>query len=98
MLVPGLGVSVARRFGREGFRLALVARRKDRLDAPVEQLAGEGIEAAAFTADLAAAAAKHYDADQLAALVALTAVMNAFNRVNIITAQPAPGSYQPGQW
>ncbi|MEO3802064.1 carboxymuconolactone decarboxylase family protein [Nonomuraea sp. B1E8] len=45
-----------------------------------------------------AAAAKHYDADQLAALVALIAVMNAFNRMNIITAQPAPGSYQPGQW
>ncbi|MFE4174025.1 SDR family NAD(P)-dependent oxidoreductase [Streptomyces sp. NPDC056909] len=48
----GLGVSLARRFGREGFRVALVARRKDRLDALVEQLAGEGIEAAAFPGDL----------------------------------------------
>ncbi|MFJ9552433.1 SDR family NAD(P)-dependent oxidoreductase [Nocardiopsis sp. NPDC101807] len=48
----GLGVSVARRFGREGFRVALVARREDRLNALVEELAGEGIEAVAFPADL----------------------------------------------
>ncbi|MFB4289588.1 carboxymuconolactone decarboxylase family protein [Nonomuraea sp. ATR24] len=45
-----------------------------------------------------AAASRHYDEDQLAALVAHIAVMNAFNRMNIITAQPAPGTYQPGQW
>lgn len=48
----GLGISVARRFGREGFRVALVARRRDRLDALVGELAGEGIEAVGFTADL----------------------------------------------
>lgn len=48
----GLGASVARRFGREGFRVALVARREQRLNALVEQLADDGIEAAGFTADL----------------------------------------------
>lgn len=48
----GLGVSVARRFGREGFRVALVARRRERLDALVEQLEADGIEAAGFPADL----------------------------------------------
>ena len=42
-------------------------------------------------------AAKHYDDDQLAALVALIAEINAFNRLNVITRQPA-GDYQPGQW
>jgi AhpD family alkylhydroperoxidase len=42
-------------------------------------------------------AAKHYDDDQLAALVALIAEINAWNRVNVITRQPA-GDYQPGQW
>ena len=41
-------------------------------------------------------AAKHYDEDQLAALVSLIAVMNAFNRANVIVRQPA-GDYQPGQ-
>jgi AhpD family alkylhydroperoxidase len=42
-------------------------------------------------------AAKHYDEDQLAALVSLIAVINAYNRMNVITRQPA-GDYQPGQW
>jgi AhpD family alkylhydroperoxidase len=42
-------------------------------------------------------AAKHYDEDQLAALVAVVAQINAWNRLNVITRQPA-GDYQPGQW
>jgi AhpD family alkylhydroperoxidase len=42
-------------------------------------------------------AAKHYDDEQLAALVALIASINAWNRLNVITRQPA-GDYQPGQW
>jgi AhpD family alkylhydroperoxidase len=42
-------------------------------------------------------AAKHYDDDQLAALVCLIALINTYNRVNVITRQPA-GDYQPGQW
>ncbi len=42
-------------------------------------------------------AAKHYDDDQLAALVSLIALINAYNRMNVITQQPA-GDYQPGQW
>jgi len=41
--------------------------------------------------------AKHYDDDQLAALAGLIAVINAYNRLNVITRQPA-GDYQPGQW
>ncbi len=44
-----------------------------------------------------ASAAKHYDEDQLAALVSLIAVINAFNRLNVIVRQPA-GDYQPGQF
>ena len=42
-------------------------------------------------------AAKHYDEEQLAALVSLIAGINAWNRINVITQQPA-GDYQPGQW
>jgi AhpD family alkylhydroperoxidase len=42
-------------------------------------------------------AARHYDDEQLGALVLLIAVINAFNRMNVITRQPA-GDYQPGQF
>jgi AhpD family alkylhydroperoxidase len=42
-------------------------------------------------------AAKHYDEDQLAALVSLIALINAYNRVNVIVRQPA-GDYRPGQF
>jgi AhpD family alkylhydroperoxidase len=42
-------------------------------------------------------AVKHYDEDQLAALVSAIALINAFNRLNVIIQQPA-GDYQPGQF
>jgi AhpD family alkylhydroperoxidase len=42
-------------------------------------------------------AAKHYDENELAALVGLIALINSYNRLNVITRQPA-GDYQPGQW
>jgi AhpD family alkylhydroperoxidase len=40
-------------------------------------------------------AAKHYDDDQVAALVSVIAFMNAVNRMNVITQQPG-GDYQVG--
>lgn len=42
-------------------------------------------------------AAKHYDEEQLAALVCLIALINVYNRVNVVTQQPA-GDYQPGMF
>jgi AhpD family alkylhydroperoxidase len=42
-------------------------------------------------------AAKHYDDDQLMALVVVIAVINAYNRLNVTLQVPA-GSYQPGQF
>jgi AhpD family alkylhydroperoxidase len=42
-------------------------------------------------------ATKHYDEDQLAALVSLIALINTYNRMNVIIRQPA-GNYQPGQF
>ncbi|MCD7440430.1 carboxymuconolactone decarboxylase family protein [Streptomyces lincolnensis] len=42
-------------------------------------------------------AAKHYDEDQLVALVTTIALINAFNRMNVAIQQPA-GDYQPGQF
>lgn len=42
-------------------------------------------------------AAEHYDEEQLTALVAQIAVINAFNKLNVITQQPSI-DYQPGQF
>lgn len=42
-------------------------------------------------------AAKHYDEDQLVALVTTIALINAFNRMNVALQMPA-GDYQPGQF
>lgn len=42
-------------------------------------------------------AAKHHDDEQLVALVSLISLVNTFNRMNVITRQPA-GGYQPGQF
>ncbi|MFE7620131.1 carboxymuconolactone decarboxylase family protein [Streptomyces sp. NPDC057496] len=42
-------------------------------------------------------AAEHYDEDQLAALMSLIALINAFNRLNVINQQPA-GDYKVGQF
>ncbi|GAA1357795.1 carboxymuconolactone decarboxylase family protein [Saccharothrix algeriensis] len=40
---------------------------------------------------------EHYDDDQVAALVALVALINAANRVNVIVRNPG-GSYEPGMF
>ncbi|HEY3904037.1 MAG TPA: carboxymuconolactone decarboxylase family protein [Streptosporangiaceae bacterium] len=42
-------------------------------------------------------AAKYYDENQLATLVCVIAIINAFNRLNVITRQVG-GNYEPGQW
>ncbi|WP_409493119.1 carboxymuconolactone decarboxylase family protein [Amycolatopsis sp. cmx-11-12] len=41
--------------------------------------------------------AKHFDEDQLAALVAVISLINAFNRVNVMVQNPA-GDYRAGQF
>lgn len=40
---------------------------------------------------------KHYDDEQISALIAVVATINAWNRINVIARTPA-GDYQPGQW
>jgi NADP-dependent 3-hydroxy acid dehydrogenase YdfG len=48
---PGVGAAVARRFGREGHAVGVVARDRDRLQAMTRQLGEEGIDAAFAVAD-----------------------------------------------
>lgn len=83
----GLGTSIARRFAAEGFRIALVARRRDRLDVLVDQLGAGGIEAAGFAADLSAPG-------EIPAL--LEAVRERFGRIDVIEYGPMPsGRFTP---
>ena len=49
---PGLGLEIARAFGQKGFDVALVARDQVKLDALAQTLAGEGIHAQGFAADI----------------------------------------------
>ncbi len=48
---PGISTSVARKFGSEGFSVALIARNEERLALGIDALKTNGISAAAFTAD-----------------------------------------------
>jgi len=48
---PGLSQAVARRFAREGFRVALLARRPEALEGYVAELRGAGADAHGFPAD-----------------------------------------------
>ncbi|UWE10566.1 carboxymuconolactone decarboxylase family protein [Actinacidiphila bryophytorum] len=92
--------------GETSVRLNLVAAwREATVFTEAERAALELAEEGTRVADAAvgvsdevwAYAAKHYDEEQLAALVILVSFMNAVNRLNIITQQPA-GDYVPGQF
>ena len=48
----GLGAAVARRFGREGFAVALISRDRGRVDALAAELGADGVEARGFVADV----------------------------------------------
>ncbi|WP_405799720.1 SDR family NAD(P)-dependent oxidoreductase [Streptomyces sp. NBC_01506] len=80
---PGLGASVARRFAAEGFRVALVARRKNRLDALVDQLGAEGVDATGFTADLSAP-------KEIPALI--EAIRERLGRIDVVEYGPVPSA------
>ncbi|MFF8715944.1 SDR family NAD(P)-dependent oxidoreductase [Streptomyces sp. NPDC015184] len=78
---PGLGAGVARAFGRHGFKVGLIARTKAGLDALVDELAGPGITAAAFPADIR---------DPGALTAALTAAENALGPIDVLEFSPGP--------
>ncbi|MER6996882.1 SDR family NAD(P)-dependent oxidoreductase [Streptomyces sp. NPDC000410] len=78
---PGLGMGVARAFGRNGFRVGLIARAKDKLDALVDELAGLGVTAAAFPADIR---------DRAALTAALDQVRSTLGPVDVLEFSPSP--------
>jgi short-subunit dehydrogenase len=49
---PGLGAAVARRFGREGYAVALISRDQSKLDTMASELAEAGVTAKGYAADV----------------------------------------------
>ena len=76
---PAFGLAVARRFGREGFRVALVSRTAARLEELAATLAAEGIEAAGFPADLG---------DPGRAEAAVDAIESRFGTIDVLEYSP----------
>jgi NAD(P)-dependent dehydrogenase (short-subunit alcohol dehydrogenase family) len=77
---PGLGLSIAKRFGREGFTVGLISRTQKNLDALTADLQTNGIEAAGFTADVTDAAALGEALDQ---------ITERFGRVDVLSFSPS---------
>ncbi|WP_158852564.1 SDR family NAD(P)-dependent oxidoreductase [Saccharothrix deserti] len=84
---PGMGLAIARTFGTRGFDVALVSHNRTKLDDLVGQLKGDGITAAAFTADV-------LDRDSLTQ--ALKDAATRFGGIDVLEYSPAPHSPVPG--
>lgn len=75
----GIGTSIAYRFGREGYRVALVARRREKLQQLAAKLSASGIEVDVFPADLSAT-------EKIPALV--NAIKKRFGRIDVVEYAP----------
>ncbi|MEW1861690.1 SDR family NAD(P)-dependent oxidoreductase [Streptomyces sp. NPDC088194] len=78
---PGLGAAVARRFGREGFDVAVISRAQEHADALAAQLGGEGVTARGFAADVR---------DPKALTAALDAAAAALGTIEVLQYSPVP--------
>jgi short-subunit dehydrogenase len=78
----GLGFSIAKKFGKNGFQVALIARNEEKLNKLVEALKQSGIEATAFKADI-------LDKDQIKS--AFTAIREKYGFIDVLEYSPVPG-------
>jgi NAD(P)-dependent dehydrogenase (short-subunit alcohol dehydrogenase family) len=84
---PGLGLSIGKVFGRNGFSVALVSRTQEKLDRLAGDLADAGIDAAGFAADV-------MDRSSLAA--AFDRITRRFGDIDVLEYSPAPHDPVPG--
>ncbi|MFC0675209.1 SDR family NAD(P)-dependent oxidoreductase [Brachybacterium hainanense] len=78
---PGLGQAAARRFGLEGFSVALISRTRENVDRLAGELAAEGITARGYAADVR-------DPQRLRA--ALDAAARELGRIEVLQYSPVP--------
>lgn len=83
---PGLGLSVARTFGNQGFNIALISRNSAKLDKLVSRLAAEDIIAAAFPADVL---------DHEGLTQALADAATKFGRIDVLEFSPVDPLHTP---
>ena len=83
---PGLGLSIARQFGKNGFSVALIARGKDSLDQLVSDLAEQNIEACGFVGDVR---------NEQSIAEAFKAVRARFDNIEIIEYSPISMEFIP---
>jgi NAD(P)-dependent dehydrogenase (short-subunit alcohol dehydrogenase family) len=77
----GLGAAVARRFGAEGFSVALISRNQGKLDALADDLGREGIHARGFAADVR---------DPASIATALEAATETLGPIEVLQYSPLP--------
>lgn len=82
----GFGLSLAKRFGMEGFQVALVARNAIKLQEMVSELHAAGIEASYFTADL-------YSPEQIKQ--AIDNIQKKYGHIDVLEFSPTSGNYPP---
>ncbi|MED3917818.1 SDR family NAD(P)-dependent oxidoreductase [Priestia megaterium] len=78
---PGLGMSIAKKFGKNGFRVALIARNEEKLKQLVIELEQLGIEAASFQADI-------LNKDQIS--LAFATIKEKYGFIDVVEYSPTP--------
>jgi NADP-dependent 3-hydroxy acid dehydrogenase YdfG len=76
---PGVGLAVARKFGQEGFKVALLSRDTEKLDSMASQLNASNIEAAVFAADVL---------DRPGLTAELNRVIERFGKIDVLQFSP----------
>jgi short-subunit dehydrogenase len=83
---PGLGLTIAKTFGRNGFRVALIARRKESLDQMVATLRSLAIESKGFVADVM---------DEQSIIKAFSLVKTEYGSVDVLEYSPINMEFIP---
>ncbi|MEK4730426.1 MULTISPECIES: SDR family NAD(P)-dependent oxidoreductase [unclassified Paenibacillus] len=80
---PGLGFSLAKTFGKHGFRIALISRTQEKLDQYAQQLNQMGIEAKGFAADIT---------NKMQLTSAFQQIKNNYGTINVLEFSPHNGN------
>ncbi len=82
----GLGLSLAKRFGKEDFQIALISRNAEKLQGLVDELKGNNVEASYFVADI-------YKKEQIEK--AIGDIKEKYGQIDVLEFSPTPGNYPP---